>query len=91
MFETEAPLLVLPTTEKQKRVLVTIGTSLTDMAVDSSGTLDQCKLSKSWKTVCCTNQSRRMVQAQQLQKSRVKTSKAHNLATFFHHSSKRTH
>ena len=38
MFETEALLLVLPTTEYQKRVPVTIGTSLTDMDVDSLGT-----------------------------------------------------
>ena len=63
-FETEALLLVLPTTEYQQRVPVTIGTLLTDMAVDSLGTLDQPKLSTSWKTVCCTTQSRRKVQAQ---------------------------
>ena len=37
VFRTEALLLVLPTTEYQKRVPVTIGTSLTDMAVDSLG------------------------------------------------------
>ena len=35
VFKTEALLLVLPTTEYQKKVPVTIGTSLTDMAVDS--------------------------------------------------------
>ena len=35
VFKTEALLLVFPTTEYQKRVPVTIGTSLTDMAVDS--------------------------------------------------------
>ena len=33
VFKTEALLLVLPTTEYQKRVPVTIDTSLTDMAV----------------------------------------------------------
>ena len=44
VFETEVLLLVLPTTEYQKRVPVTIGTSLTDMAVDTLGTLDQSKL-----------------------------------------------
>ena len=44
LFKTEALLLVLPTTEYQKRVPVTIGTSLTDMAVDSFGTLDGTKL-----------------------------------------------
>ena len=37
VFRTEALLLVLPTTEYQKRVPVTIGTSLTDMAVDFLG------------------------------------------------------
>ena len=66
----------------QKRVAVTIGTSLTDMAVDSVGTLDQSKLSTSWKTVCCTTQSRRKVQAQQLEKSTVKTAKPITLPPF---------
>ena len=33
-FEVEAFLLVLPTTEYQKRVSVTIGTTITDIAVD---------------------------------------------------------
>ena len=45
VFKTEALLLVLPTTEYQKRVPVTIGTSLTDMSVDSLGTSDTSKLS----------------------------------------------
>ena len=45
VFKTDALLLVLPTTEYQKRVPVTIGTSLTDMAVDSLGTSDTSKLS----------------------------------------------
>ena len=75
MFETEALLLVLATTEYQKMVPVSIGTSLTDMAVDSLGSLDQSQSSTSWKTVCCTTKSRRKVQAQQLQKSTVKTTK----------------
>ena len=44
VFKTEALLLVLPTTEYQKRVPVTIDTCLTDMAIDSLGTLDQTKL-----------------------------------------------
>ena len=52
VLKTEALLLVLPTTEYQKRVPITIGTSLTDMAVDSLGTSDQSKLSTPWKTVC---------------------------------------
>ena len=88
VLTTEALLLILPTTEYQKRVPVTIGTSLTDMAVDSLGTLDQTKLTTPWKTVCCATQSWRKVQAQQIQKNTIKTT--HNLATFFHHNSKGT-
>ena len=57
MFETKALLLVLPTTEYQNRVPVTICTSLTDMAVDSLGTLHQSKLPTPWRTVCCATQS----------------------------------
>ena len=60
--------MVLPTTEYQKRVPVTIGTSLTDMAVDSLGTSDASKLSTPWKTVCFATQTRRKIQAQQFQK-----------------------
>ena len=82
VFETEAFLLVLPSIEYQKRVPVTMGTSLTDMAVDSLGTLDQSKLSTSQKTVCCATQSRRKVQAKQLQKSTVKTTKPITLPPF---------
>ena len=33
-FEIETLLLVLPTTEYQKRVTVAIGTTITDMAMD---------------------------------------------------------
>ena len=51
VFKTEALLLVLPTTEYQKRVPVTIGNPLTDMAVDSFGTFDGTKLTIPWKTV----------------------------------------
>ena len=59
VFKTEALLLVLPTTEYQKRVPITISTSLTDMAVDSLGTSDTSKLSTPWKTVCFATQTRR--------------------------------
>ena len=52
------------------------------MAVDSLGTLDQSKLSTTWKTVCCITQSRRKVQAQQIQKSIVKTTKPITLPPF---------
>ena len=75
VFKTEALLLVLPTTEYQKRVPVTIGTSLTDMAVESLGTSDTSKLSTPWKIVCFATQTKRQIQAQQIQKQTVKTTK----------------
>ena len=82
MFKAEGLLLVLPTTEYQKRVPVTIGTSLSDMAVDSLGTLDSTNLTTPWKTVCCATQSRRKVQAQHLQKHTVKITKPITLPPF---------
>ena len=82
VFKTEALLLVLPTTEYQKRVPVTIGTSLTDMAVDSLGTSDTTNLSTPWKTVCCATQTSRKIQAQHLQKQTVKTTKPITLPPF---------
>ena len=82
MFKTEALLLVLPTTEYQKRVPVTIGTYLTDMAVDSLGTSDTSKLSTPWKTVCFATQTRRQIQAQQIQKQTFKTTKPITLPPF---------
>ena len=82
VFKTEALLLVLPTTEYQKRVPVTIGISLTDMAVDSLGTSDSSNLTTPWKTVCYATQSRRKIQAQHLQKQTVKTTKPITLPPF---------
>ena len=82
VFKTEALLLVLPTTEYQKRVPITIGTSLTDMAVDSLGTSDPSKLSTLWKTVCLATQTRRNIQAQLIQKQTVKTTKLITLPPF---------
>ena len=82
VFKTEALLLVLPTTEYQKRVPVTIGTSLTDMAVDSLGTSDTSKLSTPWKTVCFATQTKRQIQAKQIHKQTVKTTKPITLAPF---------
>ena len=82
VFKTEALLLVLPTTEYQKRVPVTICTSLTDMAVDSLGLSHTLKLSTSWKTVCFATQTRRQIQAQQIQKQTVKTTKPITLPPF---------
>ena len=61
VFKSETLLLVLPATEYQKRVPVTIGTSLTDMAVDSLGTLDPANLTTPWKKVCCATQFQRRV------------------------------
>ena len=57
-FDIEALLLVLPTTEYQKRVPVAIGTTITDMAVDYIGHNSPKNLSQSWKVVCCATQSR---------------------------------
>ena len=82
VFKTEALLLVMPTTEYQKRVPVTIGTSHTDMAVDSLGTSDTSKLCTPWKTVCFATQTRRKIQAQQFQKQTVKTTKPLTLPPF---------
>ena len=82
VFMTEALLLVLPTTEYQKRVPVTIGTSLADVAVDSLGTSDTSKLSTPWRTVCFATQTKRQIQAQQIQKQTVKTTKPITLPPF---------
>ena len=82
MFRTEALLLVLPTTEYHKRVPVTMGTSLTDMAVDSLDLSDTSNLSTSWKTVCFATQTRRQIEAQQIQKQTVKTTKPITLPPF---------
>ena len=82
VFKTEDLLLVLPTTEYQKRVPVTIGTSLTDMAVDSLDLSDTTNLSTSWKTVCFATQTRRQIQAQQIQRQTVKTTKPITLPPF---------
>ena len=82
VFLTEDLLLVLHTAEYQKRVPVTIGTSLTDLAVDLLGTLDQSKLTTPWKTMHCATQSQRKMQAQQIQKNTVKTNKPITLPPF---------
>ena len=92
VFETEALLLVLCTTEYQKMVPVTIGTSLTDMAVDSErSSLDPSQLLESWKTMFCATQSRRQVHAQQLKKNTVKTTNPITLPPFSTRVVKRTY
>ena len=57
-FETEALLMVLPSTDYQQRVPVVIGTTVTDMAVEYIGKFKPENLSKSWKAVCCATQSK---------------------------------
>ena len=81
-FEIEALLLVLPTTEYQKRVPVAIGTTITDMAVDFIHENNPKKVSKSWKAVCCVTQSTRLVQAQPGEKGFIKTTKPVTLPPF---------
>ena len=81
-FEIEALLLVLPTTEYQKRGPVAIGTTITDMAVDFIHENNLENVSKSWKAVCCTAQSRRLVQAQLSKKGFIKTTKPVTLPPF---------
>ena len=81
-FEIEGLLLVLPTTEYQKRMSVTIGTTITDMALDYIGQNSPKNLSKSWEAVCCTTQSRWLVQAQPIHKYFIKTTKPVTLPPF---------
>ena len=82
VFETEALLLVLSTTEYQRQVPVTIVTSLTDMVVDSLGPLDQSQLLTLGKAMCWATMSRRQVQSQQLHKSAVTITKPITLPPF---------
>ena len=81
-FKIEALLLVLPTTEYQKKVHVAIGTTITDMAVDFLHENNPENVSKSWKAVCCATQSRRLVQAQPSKKGFIKTTKPVTLPPF---------
>ena len=63
-FDIEALLLVLPTTEYQRKVPVLIGTTITNMVVDFINQNRPDHVSKSWKVVCCATHSRKLVQAQ---------------------------
>ena len=74
-FNIEALLLVLLTTEYQKRVPVAIGTTITHMAVDFINQNKPDGVSKSWRVVCCATHSKRMVQAQPSHKGSIKTTK----------------
>ena len=81
-FNIEALLLVLPTTEYQKRVPVAIGTTITDMAVDFINQNKPDHVSKSWKVVCCATHSKRLVQAQPSKKGSIKTTRSVTLQPF---------
>ena len=81
-FDIEALLLVLPAAEYQKRVPVAIGTTITDMAVHFINQNNPENVSKSWKVVCCTTQSRGLVQALPSKKGSIKTTKPVTLPPF---------
>ena len=81
-FEVEALLLVLPTTDFQKRVPVVIGTIITDMVEDFINQNIPDKISKSWRAVCCATQSRWPVQAQPDNKYLIRTTKPITLPPF---------
>ena len=76
LFEIDALLHVLLMTESHKRVPVAIGSSITDMAIDSLGTSDFNHTLQSWKTVHCATKTNRHVQIQQLQNDIIETMKS---------------
>ena len=81
-FETEALLLVLPSTDYQQRVPIAIGTTITDMVVDFINKIKPDNVSKSWKAVCCATQSKWLIQAQPENKFLVRTTKPVTLPPF---------
>ena len=81
-FDTEALLLVLPSTDYQQRVPIAIGTTITDMVVDFINKIKADNLSKSWKAVCCATQSKWLIQAQPENKFLVRTTKPVTLPPF---------
>ena len=81
-FEIKTLLLVLPSTDYQKRVPVAIGTTITDMVVDFINKTHPDNISKSWKTVCCATQSKWLVQAQPESKYLIRTTKPMTLPPF---------
>ena len=81
-FEIDALLLVLPSTDYQRRVAVAIGTTITVMVVEYISQNNPENVSKSWKAVCCTTQSKWLVQAQPDNKYLVKTTKLITLPPF---------
>ena len=81
-FEIETLLLVLPSTDYQKRVPVAIGTTITDMVVDFINKTNPDNISKSWRAVCCATQSKWLVQAQPDNKYLIRTTKPMTLPPF---------
>ena len=81
-FEVEALLLVLPSTDYQKRVHVAIGTTITDMVVDFFNQNNPDGISKSWKAVCCATQSKWLVKAKPDNKYLIRTTKPITLSPF---------
>ena len=81
-FEVEALLLVLPSTDYQKRVPVAIGTTITYTVVEFINQNNLDKISKSWKAVCCATQSRWLVQAKPDNKYLMRTTKPITLPPF---------
>ena len=81
-FEVDALLLVLLTTEYQKRMPVAIGTAITDMAVNCISQNHPKNLSQSLNAVCFATQSRWLVQAQPIHKYFIKTTKPVTLLPF---------
>ena len=81
-LEVEALLLVLPSTDHQKRVPIAIGTTITDMVVDFINKTNPDNLSKFCKAVCCATQSKWLVQAQPENKFLVRTTKPVTLPPF---------
>ena len=55
-FEIDGLLLVLPSTDYQRRVPVAIGTTITDMVVDYIRQNNPENVTTSWKAVCCATQ-----------------------------------
>ena len=81
-FEIEALLLVLSSTDYQKRVPVAIGTTITDIIVEFINQNNPENISKSWKAVCCATQSKWLVQAQPENKYLIRTTKPITLHPF---------
>ena len=81
-FKIDALLLVLPSTDYQRRVPVAIGTTITDMVVEYISQNNPENVTKSWKAVCRATQSKWLVQAQPENKNLVRTTKPTTLPPF---------